>query len=159
MPVYERVTRVRAPLDELWSFHSEGSGLQALTPDWMGLRIEEVVGPDGERDPDVLEAGSRLRMTVRPFGVGPRQGWVSRIVEREEADGVAYFVDEMEEGPFPRWRHTHRFVADGDATMIHDRVEYSLPFGPLGRTVAPLARLGFEPMFWHRHRRTKELFE
>jgi ligand-binding SRPBCC domain-containing protein len=67
------------------------------------------------------------------------------------------FRDEMRDGPFRRWIHTHSFFADGDETLIVDRVEYELPFGPLGRAVAPLARIGFEPMFRYRHRRTREL--
>jgi ligand-binding SRPBCC domain-containing protein len=96
---------------------------------------------------------------MRPFGVGPRQGWTSVIVEREEGDGSAHFVDEMEGGPFRHWRHTHRFFADGDETVVNDRVEYRLPLGPIGDAVGPLARIGLEPMFRYRHRKTKELLE
>jgi ligand-binding SRPBCC domain-containing protein len=38
-------------------------------------------------------------------------------------------------------------------------VEYALPFGALGDAVGPLARVGLEPMFRYRHRRTRELLE
>ena len=159
MPVYERETRVRAPLDAVWSFHSRISGLEALTPDWMHPRVEHVVDADGNPDPDVLDPGTQIRMSIRPLGVGPRRRWVSRIVEREETPGAARFVDVMDRGPFPRWRHAHRFFADGEETIVNDRVEYALPLGPLGRTVDPLARIGFDPMFRYRHRRTRELLE
>ncbi|QLH77915.1 SRPBCC family protein [Halosimplex rubrum] len=174
MPVYEREVVVDAPFDEVWEFHSGASGLEALTPDWMNLRIESSVGPDGEPDPDVLEAGSRVESTVAPFGVAPRQRWVSAIVARAEGDGEAFFRDEMRQGPFPEWVHTHSFEAvDGGpesetsgtsserrsdgGTRVHDHVEYELPvvrglFGPLGW-------VGFEPMFRYRHRKTKELLE
>ncbi|MWG36413.1 SRPBCC family protein [Halomarina oriensis] len=156
MPTYRRQTRVRAPFDEVWEFHSGVAGLEALTPAFMNLRVDDVVGPDDERDPEVLETGSRIHASVRPFGVGPRQRWVSVIVEREEGDGVAYFVDEMEDGPFPHWRHTHRFYADGEETVVEDEVEYELP---VVGTVGPLGDVGFEPMFRYRHRRTRELLE
>ena len=159
MPVYHREVRVAAPFDEVWEFHSQISGLEALTPGWMNLEIESVTGPDGEPDPEVLDAGSRAESSMRPFGVGPRQGWTSVIVEREEGDGSAHFVDEMEGGPFRHWRHTHRFFADGDETVVNDRVEYRLPLGPIGDAVGPLARIGLEPMFRYRHRKTKELLE
>lgn len=159
MPVYQRRTRVDAPLDEVWAFHSRVSGLEALTPDWMRLTVESVAGPDGGSDPEVLEAGSRVRLSIRPFGAGPRQAWVSRIVAREEGDGWATFRDEMEEGPFRRWVHAHRFFADSDATVVDDRVEYRLPCGDLGRALGPLAKVGFEPTFRYRHRRAKELLE
>jgi ligand-binding SRPBCC domain-containing protein len=174
MPVYERETVVDAPFEDVWDFHSRGSGLEALTPDWMHLRVESTVGPDGEPDPDVLEAGSVVESTIAPFGVAPRQRWVSAITAREESDGEAFFRDEMRRGPFPKWVHTHTFQAveggpasetsgtasassaDG-ATRIHDHVEYELPVvrGLLG----PIGRIGFEPMFRHRHRKTKELLE
>lgn len=159
MPVYRRRTRVAAPLDEVWSFYSRIEGLEALTPDWMGLSVEAARGPDGEPDPEVLEAGSRVRMSLRPFGVGPRQRWVSRITEREREAGRAWFVDRMEGGPFRAWEHTHLLFADGDETVVEDRVVYELPFGDVGRALGPLARVGLEPMFRHRHRRTRELLE
>lgn len=157
MPVYRRRTHVDASLEEVWNFHSRVGGLEALTPSWMGLGVEDVRGPDGERDPDVLVEGTRLRMSVRPFGVAPRQRWTSRIVHRERGDDEAVFRDEMEGGPFRRWIHTHRFVADPTGTTIEDVVEYELPLGELGRLAAPLAKVGLEPMFRYRHRRSREL--
>jgi len=157
MATYRRETRVRAPLQRVWTFHSRIEGLEALTPGFMNLRVERVVGPDGDRDPDVMEAGARAETSVRPFGVGPRQRVVSVIVERERGDGTARFVDEMEVGPFPEWRHTHAFFADGDATVVRDRVDYELPGGAVGRAAGSLGWIGFEPMFRYRYRRTREL--
>lgn len=159
MSTYRRRTRVDAPFDEVWSFHSRVTGLEAVTPSFMNLRVERIVGPDGEVDPDVLGTGTRLRMSVRPFGVGPRRPWTSHIREREAGETDGYFVDTMEEGPFPAWRHTHRFRADGDGTIVQDDVRYRLPGGPLGRALGPFAVVGFEPMFRHRHRLTRELLE
>lgn len=159
MATYTRETRVHAPFSEVWAFHSDERGLVALTPDWMNLEVEHVVGPDGESNPEVLEEGARIEATMRPLGVGPRQSWTSVIAERGEADGSAYFIDTMEDGPFPHWEHTHRFFADGDDTIVSDRIEYQLPGGRIGETVSPLAVVGFEPMFRYRHRTTKQLLE
>ncbi|WP_159899991.1 SRPBCC family protein [Salinirussus salinus] len=159
MPTYERSVRVEAPFAEVWDFHSTEEGLVALTPGWMNIRIDAVRGPDGDPDPDVLEAGSVVESSVRPFGVGPRQAWVSDIVAREHEGGSAYFRDVMSDGPFREWTHTHMFYADDGATVVRDRVEYALPFGALGDAVGPLARVGLEPMFRYRHRRTRELLE
>ncbi|PSQ06260.1 cyclase [Halobacteriales archaeon QS_6_71_20] len=161
MATYRRRARVAAPLEDVWEFHSKISGLEALTPGFMNLRVEGVTGPDGEPDPEVLETGARIEMSMRPFGVAPRQRWVSAIRERE-ADldaGRATFVDTMEDGPFPRWRHTHRFYGSGDGTVVDDEVRYELPGGPLGRAASPLGRVGFEPMFRFRHRETRKLLE
>jgi len=159
MAVYERATRVDAPFAEVWDFHSTIAGLEALTPGWMNLEIERVVGPDGDPNPEVLTAGSNAVSSVRPFGVGPRQEWTSHIVERTEKEGWARFVDTMEGGPFANWKHTHTFHEEGDATLVHDHVEYELPGGGLGRVVSPLAYVGLDPMFRYRHRKTRELLE
>ena len=160
MPVFEREVRVTAPLDEVWEFHATGDGLEALTPGWMNLRVEESRGPDGEPDPEVLETGSVVVSSVRPFGVGPRQRWVSEITARGESEDSAMFRDVMREGPFPHWSHTHRFRAEGDqTTVVSDHVEYELPGGPLGKLAGPFGVVGFEPMFRYRHRKTRELLE
>lgn len=159
MARYEREVRVDAPLEDVWAFHSRTDGLEALTPDWMGLRVEQVIGPDGEPDPDVLAEGSELTLSMQPFGVGPRQHWTSLITGRERTAGAAVFRDEMIDGPFDRWIHTHSFYADGGSTLVRDRVEYALPMGGLGDALEPFSRVGFEPMFRHRHRTTKALLE
>ena len=159
MPSYERATRVRAPLEDVWQFHSHVDGLETLTPGWMRLRVEAVVGPDGEPDPPILEEGSEITLSMQPFGVGPPQRWTSLITERDQRDGAAYFRDEMVDGPFDRWVHTHGFYADGDETVLRDRVEFDLPLGGLGDALEPFSRIGFEPMFRHRHRTTRRVLE
>lgn len=159
MATYRRRARVAAPLEVVWEFHSRIEGLEALTPGFMNLRVERVEGPDGRPDPELLEAGARIDMSLRPFGIGPRQSWTSVIDDRGEGDGEAWFVDSMEDGPFPIWQHTHRFSARGDGTVVDDQVRYVLPGGPLGRAASPLSRVGFEPMFRYRHRKTRELLE
>ncbi len=159
MAEFRREVRVHAPLSDVWEFHSTEQGLLALTPDWMHLEVESVIGPDGEPDPDILETGSELHMSVQPFGVGPRQTWTSVITEREERDGAAWFTDKMEGGPFESWEHTHSFFADGETTLLRDNVEYELPFGALGRAISPLSGIGFVPMFRKRHQKTRQLLE
>ncbi|MFC4986386.1 MULTISPECIES: SRPBCC family protein [Saliphagus] len=161
MATYERETRIRAPLERVWEFHSRVSGLETLTPAWMELRVESVIGPDGEREPAVLDVGSEITLSIRPGGVGPRQHWTSVITEREREDGVAYFRDEMVDGPFDRWVHTHSFFADGRETVCRDRVEYELPslLGPLGERCPSVTGLGFEPMFRGRHAKAKAVLE
>jgi len=156
MATFERELRVRAPLADVWAFHSTTDGLRSLTPDWLNLRIERIERPTDEPEAHVLTAGTRIHASVRPFGVGPRQTWVSHITEREESEEKAYFVDVMEGGPFSEWEHTHLFYADGDETLIRDHVEYR---GPVGGVGDGLAELGLAPMFWYRHRRTSAILD
>ncbi|WP_458206510.1 SRPBCC family protein [Haladaptatus sp. NG-SE-30] len=157
MATYQRAVWVDAPFEDVWRFHSTIDGLEALTPEWMHLRVEGIRGPDGKPNPAVLERGTEIRMSLRPFDVGPRQRWVSEITQREEGDGSASFRDVMRDGPFPEWRHTHLFYAGDGRTLVRDRVDYRFPV--LGAAGSPLAKVGFEPMFRYRHRKTKELLE
>lgn len=154
MQTFERDLRVDAPLDEVWAFHSTVDGLLALTPDVANLRIDEVEWPAdrGDRDDEVLVEGTRIHMSVRPLGVGPRQTWTSVITERVEEEGHAYFVDRMEDGPFPEWEHTHSFFADGDQTVLRDHVEYRAPLGGVGALGSSAV---MRPMFYFRHRETR----
>lgn len=159
MQTYERSVRVLAPFETVWDFHATTGGLEALTPDWMNLVVEAAEGPDGERNPDVLERGARIDASVQPFGVGPRQRWTSEITARAREEGSGYFQDVMHDGPFDEWEHTHLFYADGGATLVRDHVEYEFPLGAVGAGLARLAWVGFEPMFRYRHRQTKALLE
>ena len=158
MTTYRRRTRVDAPLDAVWDFHSRIEGLEALTPGWTNLRVESVRGPDGEDTPEILETGARITLSVQPLGVGPRQQVVSVISAREREDGNAYFRDVMDDGPLAEWEHTHSFFADEDETILEDRVVYEFPTAA-GRALSPLAWVGFDPLFRYRHRRTKSLLE
>lgn len=158
MAVFERTTWVDASLDTVWAFHSDISGLVALTPDWMRLQIESVTGPKGEADPAVLEPGTIIRASVRPLGIGPRQRWVSRISARERSESAGMFRDVMLSGPFRRWVHTHRLYAEAGGTRIVDHVEYRLPLGPFDG-LSRLAWVGLEPLFRYRHRETRARLE
>lgn len=163
MPTYRRRTRIAAPIDEVWAFHDSVEGLDAVTPSFLQLRVDAVLDPRGEPvanpgDVPLLE-GTRIHLSVRPLGLGPRQRWSSRIVERS-ADGASrWFRDAMESGPFPTWEHTHLFFADGHETVLEDRVRYELPLGAVGSALEPLGVVGFEPMFRHRHRETRRRLE
>lgn len=159
MVTYVRETRVAAPFERVWAFHTTIDGLTAVTPDWMNLRVEGVFGPDGEPGQEELVAGSVVRVSIGPFGICPRQAWTTRIVSREEGPGAALFTDVMIDGPFETWEHTHAVYADDGETLLRDRVEYEFPVGPLGPVVDPVAALPMELLFRFRHRRTGELLE
>ncbi len=157
MSTYRRRSRIRAPLEEVWAFHSTIDGLEALTPGWMGLRVESVRGPEGDRDSETLVEGTEISMASKPLGVAPETRWISRITDRREGEGYCMFRDDMLGGPFDLWIHTHEMYGDSGETVLIDTVEYELP-SPVDR-LNTLAVVGFEPMFRYRHRKTKELLE
>jgi hypothetical protein len=63
------------------------------------------------------------------------------------------FIDELAEGPFRHWVHTHRFIPDGpNASVLEDSIEYGFPLDPLGGLIAdPIVRRRLERMFAYRH--------
>jgi len=95
MATYRRRSRIRAPLEAVWEFHSTTDGLEALTPNWMGLTVSSVHGPDGELDPEKLVEGTEISMQSKPFGVFPQSRWISRITDRREGEGYRMFRDGM----------------------------------------------------------------
>ena len=78
----------------------------------------------------LISLGEEVTWRAHHFGIPLHM--TSRITEMHAPD---YFVDEQVRGPFRRFRHVHEFRADGAGTLMLDRIEFSAPFGPLGRLV------------------------
>ncbi len=117
-----------------------------------------MIGPDGTLGRNGLEVGTEISLSMRPFGVGPRQYWTSLITEVDRRDGAAYFRDEMVRGPFDRWVHTHSF----SPTAIGPSFEITSPTtsrSDLSGAVSPVSHVGFEAMFRERHRATNAELE
>jgi ligand-binding SRPBCC domain-containing protein len=117
----ERSQRVAIPVAAAFEFYADTHNLEPMTPPWLHFRLTNE-GPVG------MERGTLLDYTLRLHGVPIR--WTTRIDSWNPPDG---FVDSQLKGPYSLWEHTHVFEPDGEsATIIHDRVRYAIPFGPLG---------------------------
>lgn len=144
---FESVTHIDAPPAEVFSFFSHHANLQRLTPPWARFRIVESPG-------ETLREGDRIEYRFRVFGLPMR--WTARITRCVEGE---VFVDFQERGPFRFWQHTHSFRARGNGTEMHDRLEYELPFGVLGRIVGgPLVRRRLVTIFDYRTRQIRDVF-
>ena len=44
-----------------------------------------------------------------------------------------YFIDEMIEGRFKKFKHRHDFIEEGNKTIMIDTIEYLTPFGIFGK--------------------------
>lgn len=122
----ERTQVVPRPLEETFAFFSEPANLGRITPPWLKFELRN-------KGPIEMQEGVELHYRIRPLGFPQR--WTSRIVRWNPPDG---FIDEQVSGPYSHWRHTHRFHEVPDGTEIHDRVDYGLPLGPLGRVAHTL---------------------
>ncbi|MEM6531202.1 MAG: TIGR01777 family oxidoreductase [Myxococcota bacterium] len=125
--VLTQKTVIHAPLEEVFPFFSEAVNLGALTPPEMEFRI---------LTPSPIDMFTGTEIDYR-ISLGPAPMRWRTVIEAWEpastAGETARFVDAQHRGPYRSWFHEHDFVADGDRTLMTDRVWYSPPFGFLGR--------------------------
>jgi len=122
--VFQRTVRVPVPVDALFAWHERPGAFIRLSPPWDAPRVLEQTG--GIRD------GAKVALRVHAGPVATT--W--RLEHRDYIEN-RQFVDELREGPFAHWVHTHRFSPDGaNASILEDHIEYALPMGPLGDLVA-----------------------
>ena len=121
---YQLQTRtvVDAPLADTFAFFSKAANLGLITPAAMKFSIH------GEIPPMATGAAINYRVRVGPLPVR----WRTRIASWEPG---RRFVDLQEAGPYRLWWHEHSFHADGERTVMEDRVFYTPPLGILGRLV------------------------
>jgi ligand-binding SRPBCC domain-containing protein len=94
-----------------------------------GSREEAVAGVTS----GLISLGEEVTWRAWHFGLPLRM--TSRITAMDTPD---YFVDEQVKGPFRSFRHVHEFTNDEAATLMVDRIEFTAPFGPLGRLAEKL---------------------
>lgn len=119
--VLERRQQVQIPVEKAFEFYGDAHNLERITPPL--LRFEVTTPP-----PIEMGVGTLIEYRLRLHRVPVR--WRTRITVWEPPQR---FVDVQIKGPYSLWEHTHTFEEDGPgATIIGDRVRYSIPFGPLG---------------------------
>jgi ligand-binding SRPBCC domain-containing protein len=148
--VIECSCTIDAPIERVFAFHLDTRHAAQIAP--RGQRVLSVEGTFP------LRLDSEVRLRVRQLPSPWAQTWLVRVVRLEDP---ALIVDELLRGPFPAWRHEHRFaeLADG-RTRLTDHVEYRLPAGALGRMAnAIVVRRLLLGTFRSRQERTRALLE
>ena len=139
---------VPADLDRVWSFFSNPTNLDRITPSSMGFTMRTT-------DPEMAE-GALIEYTVRPL-LGLPLSWRTEI---RDYDPPARFRDVQLRGPYRRWEHTHAFSEVAGGTRVDDIVEYELPLGPAGALAHRwVVRSELERIFSHRARAIADIFE
>lgn len=135
--VLEREQFVPTPRDTAFRFFANARNLELITPPSLSFRVVT----EGEIE---MREGTTIDYRIRVLGLPMK--WRSLISRWEP--GVA-FVDQMLEGPYRWWHHLHTFEDREGGTILRDRVEYAVPYGPL----APIAHALFV------RRRLAEIFD
>jgi ligand-binding SRPBCC domain-containing protein len=138
--VLEREQLIERPLATVFQFFSEAHNLERITPKWLSFKVVTA-------GPIEMRAGTLIEYKLSVHGAPMR--WVSEIESWVENTS---FVDRQVKGPYELWHHTHEFVdLGGSATLVRDRVRYSLPFGPLGEVAHMLfVQRDLDNVFAHR---------
>ncbi len=130
---------------EVFAFFSDPANLGRITP--PGMRFRMVTS-----EPVVMRAGTTIDYRIRVFALPMR--WRSLI---ERWDPPREFVDVQLSGPYKSWVHTHRFAEQDGGTVVEDRVEYELPYGPLGVLVQRSVARQLEQVFAFRRAAIEEI--
>lgn len=121
MPVVELNTFIRAPAEACFDAARD---IDLHAGDFASpLPHRPVAGVTG----GLIGLNEEVTWAATFFGLPQRM--TSRIVA---FDRPRAFTDEMQRGPFRRWRHTHLFEPREGGTLMRDRVEFASPLGPLG---------------------------
>jgi ligand-binding SRPBCC domain-containing protein len=113
----ERQTVIDQPIDIVFSFFSDASNLEVLTPLWLNFNILTVL-------PIKMKAGAQINYKLKLHGIPVK--WQSDITKWDPPNK---FVDEQTQGPYTKWVHTHEFTETPQGILIKDRVEYQVPGG------------------------------
>jgi ligand-binding SRPBCC domain-containing protein len=147
MYLLRREQWINRPIDEVFAFFADARNLEEITPTWVGFKILSM-------STDSIEEGTMIRYRLRLHGIPVH--WRTNICEWNPPYS---FRDEQTSGPYKEWRHTHTFEAHGSRTKMMDEVQYSLPFGILGRIVHSLkVRNDVSRIFDYRRERIDKLF-
>jgi ligand-binding SRPBCC domain-containing protein len=143
----ERSLFLPRPRQEVFTFFADAGNLERITPSFLHFHI---LTPR----PIPMQAGALIDYQLQLFGV--RFRWRTRI---EIFDPISSFTDIQITGPYRQWHHWHDFSEEQDGTLMRDRVEYELPFGPLGRMARWLfVRHALDRIFDHRNAIIAEVF-
>lgn len=143
---FVRNIAIRAPLQEVFSWHSREGAFERLSPPWRSVEVLE-------REGGIKDGRISLKLGRFPFAVR----W--KLQHRDYAHG-SRFRDVQISGPFCHWEHTHEMKPLGpSSSLLEDRIECVLPLGVLGQIGRPTVSKKLDQLFKYRHRTLVEDIE
>ena len=108
----------------MWDFYTDIRHLEIITPKKLNLKI---INTSNQK----IILGQETIISAKIIII--QRTWHSKITLFQQYE----YIDEMSEGPFMKWKHTHKFKRiNKNKTEIIDDVEFSLPYGAFGKIVS-----------------------
>jgi len=118
MTVLENSIRINAPRDKVWSVLASLDALEQYDP---GIKKSKFVSPQTEG------VGAARQCELLPGG------WFKeKVTEWRPHEALAFELFECTL-PVRRLRHRYTLTPDSGGTIVKQRMEYELKFGPLGK--------------------------
>jgi ligand-binding SRPBCC domain-containing protein len=118
MTVLENSVRIDAPPEKVWSVLASLDALERYDP---GVVKSEIVTSSHEGQ------GAARRCDLKPGG------WFKeRVAEWTPNQSLSFELFECTL-PVRRLKHSYTLTSDGSGTTVHQRMEYELKFGPIGK--------------------------
>ncbi|MCX7878309.1 MAG: SRPBCC family protein [Ignavibacteria bacterium] len=108
----KREIKINKPLDEVFSFFSKAENLNLITPPELRFEILTPL-------PIEMKKGTTINYRIKLKGIPMK--WKTLISEWEPP---YRFTDIQLKGPYKTWIHEHRFISDGENTIVIDEVNY-----------------------------------
>lgn len=116
--VHSLTTPVAAPIEEVFEWHRRPGAIHRLMPPWMPGSVKQEATD--------LADGTAL------LSLAPGVVWKARH-DPAGYDPPRLFTDRLASLRPLSWTHSHQFTADGDRTLVTDRIETNVPGGTVDR--------------------------
>ena len=144
----ERSLFIPRSREDVFQFFSDACNLERITPAFLRFHIL-TPGPVS------MQPGTLIDYELRLYGLPFR--WRTLIQAFESPN---YFIDVQIKGPYKKWHHRHQFEDVPGGTQMYDRVDYDLPFGPIGAATHMLfVRRSVEEIFDYRNEAIMRIFQ
>ena len=115
---------INEDIEKVWDFYTDIRHLEIITPKKLNLKI---INTSNQK----IILGQETILSAKIIII--LRTWHSKITFFQQYE----YIDEMLEGPFMKWKHTHKFERiNKNKTKIIDEVEFSLPYGAFGKIVS-----------------------
>ncbi|MCJ7628440.1 MAG: SRPBCC family protein [Longimicrobiales bacterium] len=142
---FETRTEIARTPEEVFPFFAAPENLERITPPELRFEILTPL-------PMEMRRGATIEYRLRLEGIPFR--WRTEI---SDWDAPRSFTDRQLQGPYHTWIHRHTFEPTETGTLMKDRVDYRLPFWPLGEWALPIVRRKVLRIFAYRAEVIREI--